>query len=174
MRHRTVKHDTGKWSPARLLSYFFMAFFIFLLISPLLLAADEKVQATTPLAVNPVGANQLAGVTLGLLLVLALIFGLAWLFRRYGNFATLNRSNIQVLGGVSLGPREKAILLEVEGERLLVGVASGHVSKLHVFSRNSVAVEENADTDSDVAAGQAKEVFAETLEQVKNSRGTSV
>lgn len=173
MHHRAAKHDTGKWSPARLLSDFFTAFFIFLLLSPPLLAADQKAQATTPLAVNPIGANQLASVTLGLLLVLALIFGLAWLFRRYGNLATLNRSNIQVLGGVSLGPREKAILLEVEGERLLVGVASGHVSKLHVFSGSSSDLKENADVDSNEPVGQGKEIFADTLEQVKNSSGTS-
>jgi len=86
--------------------------------------------------VNPVGAEELASVTLGLLMILALIFALAWLYRRYGNFVSLNRSDIQILGGVSLGSREKAVLLEVEGTRLLVGVAAGQVNTLHVFDSN--------------------------------------
>jgi flagellar protein FliO/FliZ len=86
---------------------------------------------------NPVGAEQLANVTLGLLAVLALIFALAWLYRRYGNYTPFNRADIQVLGGVSLGSREKAVLLEVEGTRLLVGVATGHISTLQTVADHS-------------------------------------
>ena len=135
-------------------------------------AADQASQAETPVAVNTVGANELANVALGLLVVLALIFGLAWLFRRYGNLNTFNRSNIQILGGVSLGPREKAVLLEVEGERLLVGVASGQVTKLHRFPASQV----NADSqDSPDSSGDQyrNEAFAETLQQEKN-KGSEV
>lgn len=98
---------------------------------------DEVKQAPKRLAENPVGAEQLANVTLGLIVVLGLIFALAWLYRRYGNIPTFNRSQIQVLGGVSLGSREKAVLLEVEGEKLLIGVAQGSVTKLHSFPKQS-------------------------------------
>ena len=96
---------------------------------------SEKVAKVTSMSDAPVGAAELANITLALFFVLALIFVLAWLFRRYGNITSLNRSNIQVLGGVSLGHRERAVLLEVEGERILVGVAQGHVSKLHVLDK---------------------------------------
>jgi flagellar protein FliO/FliZ len=101
---------------------------------------------------NPVGAEQLANVTLGLLAVLALIFALAWLYRRYGNYTPFNRADIQVLGGVSLGSREKAVLLEVEGTRLLVGVATGHISTLHVFhSQDTTDLQTVADHSEDFA-----------------------
>ena len=121
-------------------------------------AAEKAGEPQSQLAANTVGADQLANVTLGLLVVLGLIFGLAWLFRRYGNLPNFNRSNIQILGGISLGPREKAVLLEVEGERLLVGVAAGQVTRLHAFPSVKQTVtaidEQQAETD-----------FAETLHQ---------
>jgi len=108
------------------------------LMLPVWASAEENAGAAKVPAkpVNPVGAEELASVTLGLLMILALIFALAWLYRRYGNFVSLNRSDIQILGGVSLGSREKAVLLEVEGTRLLVGVAAGQVNTLHVFDSN--------------------------------------
>ena len=125
-----------------------------LLLSLPAFAADPQLSEKKTVA-NPVGAEQLANVTLGLLAVLALIFALAWLYRRYGNYTPFNRANIQVLGGVSLGSREKAVLLEVEGTRLLVGVATGHVSTLHVF-------ESSDQVDLQSVAGDS-EGFAKTL-----------
>ena len=109
----------------------------------LLLAAEptEVPGVKKNLSASPVGAEQLASVTMGLLLVLALIFALAWLYRRYGNFTPFNRADIQVIGGVSLGSREKAVLLDVDGTRLLVGVASGSVNTLHVFDSSSPSAE---------------------------------
>ncbi|MBT8429393.1 MAG: flagellar biosynthetic protein FliO, partial [Gammaproteobacteria bacterium] len=38
-----------------------------------------------------------------------------------------------IQGGVSLGAREKAVLLSVEGRRLLVGIAPGRVQTLLVL-----------------------------------------
>jgi len=46
---------------------------------------------------------------------------------------------VQVLGGVSLGTRERAVLLSVDGTRLLVGVAPGQVRTLHVLERAAEA-----------------------------------
>ena len=120
-----------------------VGFFMFFWLLPVALWAEDSSKPLKP--VNPVGANELASVTLGLLLVLALVFALAWLYRRYGNVAMFNRSDIQILGGVSLGSREKAVLLEVDGTRLLVGVAAGQVNTLHVFDQPETKPGEFAD-----------------------------
>ena len=61
-----------------------------------------------------------------------------------------------VLGGVSLGSREKAVLLTVDGRRLLVGVAPGRVQTLLVL--NDGTAREND--------------FAEQLEAVSASAGS--
>jgi flagellar protein FliO/FliZ len=126
---------------------------------------SDKVAKVSSMSEGPVGAAELANITLALFFVLALLFLLAWLFRRYGNIASLNRSNIQVLGGVSLGHRERAVLLEVEGERILVGVAQGHVSKLHVLEKKDDIDDEYLQPE--IVSNDTKS-FADKLKQVIN------
>ena len=125
----------------------------------------DKVAKVSGMPDAPVGAAELANITLALFFVLALIFVLAWLFRRYGNIATLNKSNIQVLGGVSLGHRERAVLLEVEGERILVGVAQGNVSKLHVLEKKDSSEIDEFISEPDEPVSSDKS-FSEKLKQV--------
>ncbi len=78
--------------------------------------------------------GQLAQTAGGLIVVLGLLLGLAWLVKRYMTTPGIGgKSRVQVVGGVSLGPRERAVIVEVEGERLLLGVAQGNVRLLHVL-----------------------------------------
>jgi len=77
----------------------------------------------------------LGDTAIGLLVVLGLIAALAWGLRRFGRVPMGGRGAVQVLGGVSLGNRERAVLLSVDGTRLLVGVAPGQVRTLHVLGK---------------------------------------
>jgi len=70
---------------------------------------------------------------MGLAVVIALILGLAWVLKKYGKVSGSNVVDMKVLGGLSLGTREKAILIEVDNTRLLVGVTPGHIQTLHVL-----------------------------------------
>lgn len=74
----------------------------------------------------------------GLALILLLIFGLGWMLRRFGRLPLKSNAMISIIGGVSLGPRERAVLLQVEGTRLLIGVAPGRVQILHHFNNDPV------------------------------------
>ncbi len=65
-----------------------------------------------------------------LLLVLGMIIGLAWVTRRFGLTPIAKGNAVRIIGGVSLSSRERAVLLEVEGKRILVGVAPGQVTPL--------------------------------------------
>ena len=67
----------------------------------------------------------------GLAVVLGLLLGMAWLVKRFMVTPGISKGRIQVVGGVSLGPRERAVIVEVEGQRLLLGVAQGNVRMLH-------------------------------------------
>ncbi|HUN71060.1 MAG TPA: flagellar biosynthetic protein FliO [Steroidobacteraceae bacterium] len=81
----------------------------------------------------PVGAGGLASVTFALLAVLAAIFAVAWLARRVRGIGSRVGNAIDVLAEVPLGPKERAVLLKVGTEQVLVGVAPGRVSALHVL-----------------------------------------
>jgi flagellar protein FliO/FliZ len=75
----------------------------------------------------------LVEVTLALLAIVALIAGLAWLMKRMRGFGTTGHDRIQVLGERALGPKERCVLVRVGATEILIGVASGNVSTLHVF-----------------------------------------
>ncbi len=103
-----------------------------LLVLPMM--PSQALAAGTPTAGN------LAQLVLGLILVLAVIVGGAWLLRRYGQLPAAGHGALRVLGGVSLGPRERAVLIQLGDKQLLVGVAPGRVQTLHVFDQPAVTV----------------------------------
>ncbi len=102
------------------------------LASPLIYGADDR-SAPAGLGTSPLGTGALMETAGGLLLILALIIGLGWLVRRYGRLPVAGKGLVTILGGVSLGPRERAVVLQVGDARLLVGVAPGRVQTLHVI-----------------------------------------
>ena len=127
--------------------------------APLLMLAEATgaAQGETPsrLIESPLSAANLVDTGVGLLLVLGLMLGLAWLVKRYVQVPGIGKGQVQIQGGVSLGAREKAVLLSVEGRRLLVGIAPGRVQTLLVL---------DDDRGQEVA-------FAEQLEALSESDG---
>jgi len=76
--------------------------------------------------------EQLPGVAISLGLVVALIVVAAWLLRRspLGAFARAN-GPLKVVATLPLGPKERLILVEFEGSRLLLGVAPSGIFTLN-------------------------------------------
>jgi flagellar protein FliO/FliZ len=73
---------------------------------------------------------------LSLLLVLAAVFAAAWVTRRLRGFGNPSSRAIQIIADAPLGTKERAVLIQVGGQQLLVGVAPGHVNLLHVLTEN--------------------------------------
>jgi flagellar protein FliO/FliZ len=65
--------------------------------------------------------------------VLALVAGLAWLAQKLRAGGRFKSGLIEVVSGVSLGAREKVVLLRVGQEQVLVGVSPAGMSALHVI-----------------------------------------
>jgi len=80
---------------------------------------------------------------MGLVVVIALILGLAWVLKKYGRLPNNNLVEMKVLGGLSLGTREKALLIEVDNKRLLVGVTPGHIQTLCMLDETSTLKNES-------------------------------
>ena len=78
-------------------------------------------------------AAYLAQMLVGLIVVIAAILVLAFLMRRVGGIQSRLGSEFRVLGGISVGSRERMLLVQVGERQLLVGVAPGRVQTLHVL-----------------------------------------
>jgi len=73
---------------------------------------------------------------LGLGTVLALLVGLAWLFKRTGLVKGAGSNAVaKIIGGVSVGTRERVMVIEVAEQWIVVGVAPGRVNTLATMPR---------------------------------------
>lgn len=81
-----------------------------------------------------VNTNDFITVIMGLILVLLIIFGCAWLAKRVGVGSMTTTKHIKVLAVLSVGSRERITLIEVGGKQLLVGVTANNISTLHSFN----------------------------------------
>lgn len=82
----------------------------------------------------PIGSGgHLLNVTVGLLLVIGLIFGLSWFVKRFnqGNFS--GNSHLKIIATMPLGTRERIALIDVGGQQLLLGITPTHINTLHTF-----------------------------------------
>ncbi|MNM53249.1 Flagellar protein FliO [compost metagenome] len=112
-----------------------------------LLASQACLAAATP-AATPATApgslgGQLAQMVFGLLLVVGLIFFLAWLLRRMQSTAVKGGQVIEIVGSRAIGPRDRLLLVQVGKEQILIGHTPGSIEALHVLAE-PVEVPENA------------------------------
>jgi flagellar protein FliO/FliZ len=105
---------------------------------PLAVLAAESSPPLAP-AVTPMLASsgslssQLGQMLLGLLLVIGLIFMLAWLLRRVQSIGPRGAQVIKVLASQALGPRDRLVLVQVGTEQVLLGLSAGRITPLHVL-----------------------------------------
>jgi flagellar protein FliO/FliZ len=124
------------------------------------IAGATSASAQTAKFADPEKANALASsgvanmgqVTLALLIVLGVLFAAAWGMRRFKLFAQKGQTALAVVQGVNLGPKERAVLITVQGRKLLLGVAPGCVNLL---------LELPADSTTDVHDESASTSIAE-------------
>lgn len=98
-------------------------------------------------------------IVVGLLLVLALMYGFFWLMRRIAPGQATVHGVVKVVGGVMLSPRERLVVVEVADTWLLIGVAAGNVSLLHRLDKPATA----DSPDLSPAGGPFAERLAEWL-----------
>lgn len=123
--------------------------------------ADSALPATmqsTAIASDHVSADYLVQLIVGLLFVLLCIVVLAWLAKRFNRLQSSSDGSLQVLGGISMGARERVVLVQVGATQLLLGVAPGRINMLHQLEQPI----ERADTGSALNRSLGKG-FAEKL-----------
>jgi flagellar protein FliO/FliZ len=109
----------------------------------------------TSLSSEPVGLSNYLQMFLGLFIIVALIFGMAWFMRRMGSMSGMSSDYLKVLGGISVGQRERVVLVQAGETQILVGVAPGNIRTLHVMDKPILSV-----TDIKVPSGFSEKLHA--------------
>jgi flagellar protein FliO/FliZ len=77
--------------------------------------------------------GELLRVLLSLAAVIALIFVAGWMSRRLQARALPGGRRLRCVETMSVGARERVLLIDADGKRLLVGVGQGGLRTLHVY-----------------------------------------
>lgn len=106
-------------------------------------AAGNAAAATAPVVAGsaiPSSSGSVFTMLFGLVAVLALMAAIAWLLKRFGLAQSLAGNAVaKVVGGVSVGTRERVMVVEVGEQWIVVGVAPGRVNALATLPRQELA-----------------------------------
>lgn len=109
---------------------------------------------------EPLSTPYLFKLTGGLLLVVVVIFVFAWLVKKFNLNHQSQNGLIKIIAGLSIGTRDRIVLLQVGEEQILVGLTPGRIEKLHTLLQ-----------PLDAPEGQiASSSFAEKLNSVMGDR----
>ena len=118
-------------------------------------------EAAAPAAV---GASGLLQAGFGMLVVLGLIFGCAWLARRFGLQRFGGGNLVKVVSSSMVGQRERVVVVEVGATWLVLGVTGSQINTLHTLPAQAVAAAPAA-TPLDAKTSQALGLFAQKLRE---------
>ena len=141
-------------------------------------AAAPAAPATAPAATRPgalamtiptpppaaAGAGSLMQTTFALLFVLALLVGGAWFLKRFGpkNLGGAG-GTVKLVGSLSLGTRERILVVEVGDQWIVVGASPGRINQLATMPRQ-------ANADAAVPATLQTANFADWFKQTIDKR----
>jgi flagellar protein FliO/FliZ len=83
---------------------------------------------------SPLSVGSLTQLTLSLIAIVALIFALGWVLKRFKLTAPRGSLDSEVLDQLALGPRERILLLRIGDAQVLVGVGAGGIVPLTPLS----------------------------------------
>jgi len=110
---------------------------------------------------EPFALSNILQMLAGLSFVVILILLLGWFYRRFGTPRAGNSGDFRIVAGISMGQRERVVMLQVGDRQILLGVGPGHVEKIHVFDEPVINVTTPSGVDS----------FADRLASVIKHRG---
>jgi len=100
-------------------------------------AAQSSVSAIAGSATPDLGSTAIQMV-LGLIVVLAFLLGALWLLKRISQPRGVAAGFLRVVAGVTVGPRERVVIIEMGESWLVLGVAPGQVSILAEIPRQEM------------------------------------
>ena len=112
----------------------------------LLLAIPAGAQEVAP-AVSPSSlftGDYLLQVIGSFVVVILLLVAVLVMLKRFNGVSTSMGGDMRVVSSVGVGQRERAVLLQVGEQQVLLGVGPGNVRTLHVFEEPAVSATSSA------------------------------
>ncbi len=131
--------------------------------------AAEPIISKAPLADTPGYFLQLVS---GLGVVLLSILALAWLLKRINRLPNRDLKALELVASLSVGQRERVVIVRAGTTELILGVAPGNISRLGVMSGNTVSEQEEpsesiTSMQSDPTEEQHKDAFSALIAKVR-------
>ena len=119
--------------------------------------------APQTLKADPMSGDYLVQLVLGLIVVIFFIFVFAWFAKKMNRFQSGNSDSLKIIGGISMGSRERVVLLQVGEQQLLLGVSPGRINALHLLEQPIESVSTHAKGH---ATGQMAKGFSDKLKSM--------
>ena len=103
--------------------------------------------------VRTVSSGDMLHWSVGLLIVLSIFFLCVWAMRKLSGITVNGAEKMRVVGGLSLGMREKVILLQIGKKQLVLGVTPGRIDALHVLEGDDCLNSEESSIGKDGGFG---------------------
>ena len=106
--------------------------------------------------------------------MVGLILGLAWLMKRFANPLFQQQKELRLVASLSLGVKEKIILVEVAGKQLVLGVTPQQITSLHVIENPAKDSESAEDSEKNPVSEKhiASDFSKKLMEILKGNRMT--
>lgn len=132
-------------------------------VIPSMSSAAEEINnpdIVSALSAGPVNISSIFQVIAALLAILVLIVALSWVFRKYGQSYAGANSNMRVISALSLGGKEKAVLMQIGDEQILIGVSPGNIRKIHLLAQPVIEKESEPDNFISKLNNEIKKVIS--------------
>ena len=106
------------------------------LLFSLSVLSNETVAVELQKAPSVMGFGNIVQIIAGLFVVLMMIMGAAWMMKRYGGLGGVSNADLKIVAGISVGQREKIVVVQAGDTQVLVGIAPGNIQTLHVLENN--------------------------------------
>jgi flagellar protein FliO/FliZ len=107
--------------------------------------SQPVVAQTANASMNASPSGYLLQILFSLALIIGLILVLAWVFKRSGIAGISQQEHLKVVAGISVGTREKILVVQVGQDQILVGVTAGQINTLHQLPEPLILEEKPSD-----------------------------
>ncbi len=115
----------------------------------------------------PTAGGSILQTMFSLIIVLAILVGLAWLLKRYGPKTVTGNANVKLVGALSVGARERILVVEVGEQWIVVGASPGRMNALATMPRQEgePALQLPGQTGQALPTANFAEWFKQTIEK---------